>query len=233
MSRLLAVVPAAGSGSRMAVPTRKQFLEIGGRSLLDWSVAALLDREDIAQCAVALPAGEHTTSGSEVLNDSRVVICEGGATRADSVLSGIKALGADDDDWVLVHDAARPCLAAQDLDRLIGRVTETDVGGLLAVPVTDTIKRADDEQRVSGTVDRRSLWRAQTPQMFRVARLREALEHCAQQEVPVTDEASAMEALGHPVQLVEGNVNNLKVTYPEDMALATHWLTSSATAGAA
>lgn len=211
----------------MAVPTRKQFLEIGGRSLLEWSVAALLERDDLTQCAVALPAGEVVSQESTVLSDPRVRVCEGGVTRADSVLAGIKALGADDGDWVLVHDAARPCLAAEDLDRLIGRVTEMDVGGLLAVPVTDTIKRADEAQRVSGTVDRRSLWRAQTPQMFRVLRLQQALEHCAQKGLPVTDEASAMEAFGEPVQLVEGSVNNLKVTYPEDMALATHWLMPS------
>jgi 2-C-methyl-D-erythritol 4-phosphate cytidylyltransferase len=206
----------------------KQYLRIRGRTLLDWSVTALLASPFIEGCVVALPAAdlEHPDGVSDAgfLRDLRVRRCAGGASRAASVLAGLAAVPAAEDDWVLVHDAARPCLLAEDLERLISAVTAAGVGGILARPVSDTLKRVDGRGRVAATVERRDLWSAQTPQMFRLGELRAALEQTAEHGAPVTDEASAMELAGHPVQLVEGSVANLKVTYPADMTLAAFWL---------
>jgi 2-C-methyl-D-erythritol 4-phosphate cytidylyltransferase len=142
----------------------------------------------------------------------------GGATRADSVLNGLRAITEESraDDWILVHDAARPCLASWHIDKLIESVAKDTVGGLLALPVADTLKRADSQQRVSATVPREQLWQAQTPQMFRYLVLRRALEDVRN----VTDEASAIEAMGLKPKLVAGDPTNLKVTYPLDLHLA-------------
>jgi 2-C-methyl-D-erythritol 4-phosphate cytidylyltransferase len=146
----------------------------------------------------------------------------GGATRADSVLGGLRAIAGEleQSDWVLVHDAARPCLAPWHIDKLVRELADHEVGGLLAVPVADTLKRADEHRQVAATVPRDSLWQAQTPQMFRYVMLRRALEaaHGA-----VTDEASAIEAAGLRPRLVEGDATNLKVTYPLDLHLA-EWI---------
>lgn len=224
MSDIWAVVPAAGSGSRMAQSQSKQYLPLYGRSLLDWSVAALLDYAGLRGCVVALPEGDLGREQSAVLSDPRVQLCAGGASRADSVAAGLGALPAGDEDWVLVHDAARPCLGQAELEALIETVTASGVGGLLATPVTDTLKRGSAEGRVTETLDRDMIWSAQTPQMFRVGELRTALHQAAHENLKVTDEASAMEAAGFPVQLVRGAGSNLKVTYALDMQLAAFWL---------
>ncbi|WP_439107180.1 2-C-methyl-D-erythritol 4-phosphate cytidylyltransferase [Congregibacter sp.] len=224
MSDIWAVVPAAGSGSRLAESVAKQYLEIDGRSLLDWSVAALLSYSDLRGCVVALPETDLEIEREGCLRDGRVTVCAGGASRAESVAAGLRALPASDEDWVLVHDAARPCLSQSELQSLIEEVTTSGVGGLLAVPVTDTLKRADEESRVKTTLDRDAIWRAQTPQMFRVGELRGALAAAEDKGVAVTDEASAMEAEGFEVQLVRGSIGNLKVTYASDMQLAAFWL---------
>jgi 2-C-methyl-D-erythritol 4-phosphate cytidylyltransferase len=224
VSAIWAVVPAAGSGSRMAGAVPKQYLSLRGRSILDWSVAALLASRQVQGCVVALPAADTERERSAALADPRVRVCAGGASRAQSVASGLAALPAAREDWVLVHDAARPCLPLTDLERLIERVTGAATGGLLAQPVTDTIKRGSHDSRVVATVDRRQLWRAQTPQMFRVGELGDALAAALESGAEITDEASAMELAGHPVQLVSGSAANLKVTYPADLALAGFWL---------
>ena len=146
----------------------------------------------------------------------------GGATRADSVLNGLVAISAalKPDDWVLVHDAARPCLSRAQLDALVGQVGEDETGGILAVPVADTLKRSGADGRIEATVPREHLWQAQTPQMFRYGLLREALSRSR----TVTDEAGAVEALGYRPLLVASDTSNLKVTYPADMALAENIL---------
>lgn len=208
----------------MELGEAKQYLQLHKRSLLDWSVGALLAWPELRGCVVALPAGDVQLAQEGSLRDTRVSLCVGGASRAESVMAGLKALPADDDDWVLVHDAARPCLSLADLKRLIREVTKSGVGGLLALPVTDTLKRSDGGTRVIGTVDRDAIWRAQTPQMFRVGQLRGALLAAQESGAPVTDEASAMEAAGLAVQLVPGSIGNLKVTYAADMPLAAFWL---------
>lgn len=224
MSELWAVVPAAGSGSRMSQGQSKQYLQLYGRTLLDWSVGALLSCSQLRGCVVALPKADLALDKVGVLEDARVSLCAGGASRAESVAAGIAALPAEDNDWVLVHDAARPCLSQSDLQTLIEAVSGSGVGGILALPITDTLKRADESDHVSATLDREAVWSAQTPQMFRVGELRGALAAAQANGYAVTDEASAMEASGFAVQLVRGSVGNLKVTYASDMQLAAFWL---------
>lgn len=225
-----AVLPAAGSGRRMAAEIPKQYLEVAGATLLEHSLRALLACPDIRAVVVVLdPADRRNDRVSAVLNDARVRIAGGGAERADSVAAGLQALAgeANADDWVLVHDAARPCVDVSAIKQLIDAVTESGVGGILAEPLVDTLKRADDNGRVVETLDRRHLWRAQTPQMFRIDELSDALARARREGGLVTDEASAMELAGHPVQLVAGSPRNLKVTVPADLALARFYLSPS------
>ena len=225
MSRLFAVIPAAGRGSRLGSAVAKQYLEIAGKSLLSWSLDAVLACEDIRVCAVALPDQHACHTFLESVKSERVVACVGGACRADSVRAGIAALGAEHRDWVLVHDAARPCLDRKDLENLVAAVRRRDIGGLLAQPVSDTLKEVSADQMVAATVDRSSYWRAQTPQMFRVGELSKAFDLA--QDAEITDEASAMERAGYPVQIIEGSASNLKVTFAEDLELAEFWLRRS------
>jgi 2-C-methyl-D-erythritol 4-phosphate cytidylyltransferase len=227
--RLFAVVPAAGLGRRMGGECPKQYLSLGGLPLLHHSVRALLEQARIERVAVALHLADDRAGELPILEDSRILRVTGGTERADSVLAGLQALAevARDEDWVLVHDAARPCLPQADIERLIERVLARGEGGILALPVVDTLKESDDRGHVRTTVDRERFWRAQTPQMFRLGELREALSRALAAGAPVTDEASAMEGAGYPVQLVEGSATNLKVTVPEDLALAAYYLAAA------
>ena len=220
MARHYAIVPAAGSGSRFGAEKPKQYLELLGRPLIYHTLQALTAHPDIARVWVVLapddpwwPQYDWSPLGPKL----ETVRC-GGATRAESVNNGLQAAAmvAADDDWVLVHDAARPCISAAMLDALLSELASDPVGGILAVPVADTLKRADGRQRVAATEPRDGLWQAQTPQMFRYGKLVEALERCRD----VTDEAGAIEAMGLQPRLVRGDSTNLKVTYPADLALA-------------
>lgn len=226
VARCWGVVPAAGIGSRMGTHVPKQYLELAGATVLERSVNALLCSERIGGVVVALHPDDERARSLSVFKHAKVSTVTGAEQRSGSVLAGLRALGgrASPEDWVLVHDAARPCLHADDLERLIDAVTTTDMGGILAEPLVDTVKQADDSLRVTATLDRNRLWRAQTPQMFRLGELIEALEAAERQDAPVTDEASAMELAGRPVQLVPGSRDNLKVTVAEDLALAAWYL---------
>ncbi|MDX5336582.1 MAG: 2-C-methyl-D-erythritol 4-phosphate cytidylyltransferase [Marinobacter sp.] len=218
------VVPAAGIGQRMKAECPKQYLKINNRFILDITLSRLLDNAPFKGCMVPLSPADHWWPDSESAKDDRIQTCTGGKERADSVLSALHALAeqADESDWVLVHDAARPCLHADDLSNLIDTLSEHPVGGLLAAPVADTLKLADDgiPPEVAQTVERSRLWRALTPQMFRFGALRAALESCLESGHGVTDESSAMEFSGKMPVLVEGRPDNLKVTVPSDLALA-------------
>ncbi len=215
-----AVIPAAGIGSRLGATVPKQYLEAGGCTLLEHSLRALLADARVQGVAVALRPGDQRAAGLACLRDPRVLLTDGGAERADSVAAGLAALragaGAGADAWVLVHDAARPCLDPASLGALIDAVDASGAGAILAQRVSDTVKRSDDGTTVAATEDRRSLWLAQTPQLFRLGELAAALARAG----AVTDEASAMEATGHPVGLVPGPRSNLKVTTAEDLVLA-------------
>lgn len=220
MPRHYAIVPAAGSGSRFGAEKPKQYLDLLGRPLIFHTLAALCACPAIERVWVVLAPDDPwwpRYDWSELGAKLETVRC-GGVTRAESVANGLQAAAmvAADDDWVLVHDAARPCLSPAMLDALFTDLTNDPVGGILAVPVADTLKRADAEQRVAATEPRDGLWQAQTPQMFRYGLLSEALEKCRD----VTDEAGAVEAFGLQPRLVRGDATNLKVTYPADLALA-------------
>jgi 2-C-methyl-D-erythritol 4-phosphate cytidylyltransferase len=217
-----ALVPAAGSGSRMGIAAPKQYLELGQRPLLYHALLALAADRRIDRIFVVLaPGDEHFTRIDWQALGSRVtpLYC-GGKTRAASVFNGLLAARdtIEASDWVLVHDAARPCLGSEELDRLFGELEDDETGGLLAVPVADTLKRANRDSRVAGTEPRDNLWLAQTPQMFRYRLLIEALR--AADPAVATDEARAIEGLGLKPRLVMGSATNIKVTFPEDLALA-------------
>jgi 2-C-methyl-D-erythritol 4-phosphate cytidylyltransferase len=225
-SRYWAVVPAAGVGRRMGGDIPKQYRVLADRRVIDHSLARLLRHPLINTVYVALSAEDPLWNTCEHARDPRVVRVVGGEERCHSVLNALRALterGAPDD-WVLVHDAARPCLAEQDLDRLIERLAHHPVGGLLGIPVTDTIKEVDTLGQVSATRPRDRLWRAFTPQMFRLGLLIEALERVMASGGQVTDEASALEAMGYQPLMVEGLASNIKITRPEDLALAEFYL---------
>jgi 2-C-methyl-D-erythritol 4-phosphate cytidylyltransferase len=220
--RYSALVPAAGGGSRIGGHTPKQYLKVGGHPLLYYALRQLAGHPRISQVFVVLAPGDtlfRQECGDEFGAKVQPLYC-GGETRSASVYNGLlaarDALGGDD--WVLVHDAARPCVSAAAIDRLIVEVGEDDAGGLLAVPLADTLKRADGDARVISTERREALWQAQTPQLFRFGFLVEALRRCGPDAV--TDEAGAVERIGLKPRLVMGELRNLKVTYPEDLALA-------------
>lgn len=228
-SRCWAVLPAAGTGSRMASDTPKQYLEVAGQTLIEHSLDALLRCPRVTGVVVALHADDTVAATLPVFNDKRVHTVQGAQQRCGSVLAGLDELSrtAEPDDWVLVHDAARPCLLQKDLERLLAEVLEKEIGGILAEPIRDTVKSCSGDDASVRTLDRSQLWRAQTPQMFRIGELRRALLEAGEQGKTVTDEASAMELAGFPVQLVAGSPSNLKVTVPEDLALAGWYLTQA------
>lgn len=215
------LIPSAGSGSRAGSATPKQYQCVAGARLIDHTVRAFLAVPGLA-CVGVVVAPDDTAYRS---SEPRVCVWPvGGPSRAHSVCNGLEALaqaGARPDDWVLVHDAARCLVDPVDIRRLIDACRGDAVGGLLGLPLPDTLKSADADQRVRATVDRADKWLAQTPQMFRLGLLRQALEaHRATGFSGITDEASAIEAAGFRPRLVRGSAHNLKVTYPEDFALA-------------
>jgi 2-C-methyl-D-erythritol 4-phosphate cytidylyltransferase len=218
-----ALIPAAGGGSRLGAERPKQYLPLAGKPLIWHTLQALSAVARIEQVLVVLAPDDSYWDGYDwnSFNGRLTVLRCGGATRAESVTHGLRTLRARlaESDWVLVHDAARCCLTPALVDKLIDELEADPVGGLLAIPVADTLKRADEVGRAAETVPRDRLWQAQTPQMFRYAMLLEALE----QAPAVTDEASAIEALGLSPKLVAADVTNFKVTWPLDLQLA-QWI---------
>jgi 2-C-methyl-D-erythritol 4-phosphate cytidylyltransferase len=224
--RLWAVIPAAGAGSRFDGEQPKQYARLLGRTVIEWSLAPFLARSDLTGIVVPLAADDHGWSKCRPA-DERVIEVVGGEQRAQSVANALDLISirGHESDWILVHDAARPCLHAEDLEKLIRCVTSSADGGLLAAPVEDTLKRAD-LGRVTETVQRENLWRALTPQMFRLGDLRSALEDARARKLSVTDEAGAIELHGGRPMLVEGRADNLKLTRASDLLLAAAILTA-------
>lgn len=222
-----AVIPAAGVGSRMRADRPKQYLSLAGKSILEHTLDCFLDHPRLKGVVVSLAADDPYWPELACARDPRIHRAPGGRERADSVFNALQTLdelGAEPTDWVLVHDAARPNLARSDLDNLLMTLALDPVGGLLAVPARDTLKRADADGRVSQTVDRSVIWQAYTPQMFRLEPLRHALADAQDAGVTITDESSAMEWAGLSPRLIEGRGDNLKVTRPEDLQwLAQRW----------
>ncbi|MDX1345052.1 MAG: 2-C-methyl-D-erythritol 4-phosphate cytidylyltransferase [Sedimenticolaceae bacterium] len=225
---LHAVIPAAGIGSRMQADIPKQYLQLAGKSVIEQTINRLLQLPGLANIVVALGEGDPFWPGLEISNDSRLHTVTGGKERADSVLNGLQMLRqqGDDDDWVLVHDAARPCVRLEEIRLLIETCVNQQQGGILAIPVHDTMKRSDSHNRILETVPRENLWHACTPQLFRIGELTEAIETALDNGYPVTDEASAMEHAGQQPLLVECSVANIKITRPDDLALAEFYLRS-------
>lgn len=223
MTRCVALIPAAGTGSRVGNERPKQYMSLLGKPMLAYSIAVLANHPRIADVFVVISSEDNLFQSFDWnLSEAKMqVLRVGGATRSQSVANGLRALGEDvgTDDWVLVHDAARPCLSGEMLDRLIDGVGGDEVGGLLATRIADTIKSADADNRVSETRPRDGLWGAQTPQMFRRGLLERALSAAISDEV--TDESSAIERLGLRPLLIESDVENLKVTFSGDLRLAT------------
>ncbi|BAN69229.1 2-C-methyl-D-erythritol 4-phosphate cytidylyltransferase [endosymbiont of unidentified scaly snail isolate Monju] len=225
--RRWAVIPAAGVGRRMGSDIPKQYLPLGGRTVIEHTVERLLLHPGIDGLYIALGEQDAWWEDTEYAMHPDLVRVPGGTERVHSVLNALLALErrAAPDDWVLVHDAARPCVRREEISRLIERVEASDAaGGLLGVPVRDTMKRSGEDDRVRRTVEREHLWHAFTPQMFRLRALREAIEGALAAGVTVTDEASAMEWAGHAALLVEGLASNIKITRPGDLELAAFYL---------
>ncbi len=221
------VVPAAGVGRRVGAGIPKQYLDLAGQKVIDLTLATLLDHPRVRGVVVVLhPDGDALWPETQHANHPRVSTVSGGAERCHSVLNALFGLAgrAADDDWVLVHDAARPCLGRADLDRLIAELENDPVGGILGVPVRDTMKQALPGDRIETTVPREGLWHAFTPQAFRLGLLRRALEAALDAGHRVTDDASAVELLGLHPRLIEGQGDNIKITRPEDIPLALFFL---------
>jgi 2-C-methyl-D-erythritol 4-phosphate cytidylyltransferase len=220
-SRIWFVIAAPGSATRYGGPIPKPYLRLAGKPLVEHCLRTLLSVPGIAGGVAVLAMGDRRYERLPAALRRRVVAVAGGLTRAASVLNGLQALiTAADSDWVLVHDAARPCLQRRDVAALVAACRDDAVGGLLAVPVADTVKQADDDGRSLRTLPRERLWRAQTPQMFRRGLLLRALGQALAEGFEPTDEAAAIEKQGLRPRLVEGSPLNVKVTRPADLALA-------------
>jgi len=221
-----AVVPAAGVGKRMGAAIPKQYLSLAGKTVLDVTLGRLLDHPDIKGVVVGISLSDEWWPDSVYASHPKVIRTTGGKERSDSVLNALLRLESevDADTLVLVHDAARPCVRQQDISKLIRAAGHSDDGGLLGMPVRDTMKRTTADGRISSTVQRDNLWHAFTPQLFRLDLLRRALQSALESGQPVTDEASAMELAGYKPVMVEGKADNLKITRPEDLSLAEYFL---------
>jgi 2-C-methyl-D-erythritol 4-phosphate cytidylyltransferase len=224
------VMPAAGSGRRFGGDVPKQYLPLAGATVLVHALAPFLADPRCQGIYVAVDAADAQFATLPAADDARVHRVPGGARRCDSVRNALAAVAGADADWVLVHDAARPCLPRADLDRLLQTLQADEVGGLLATPLADTLKLAEagaadgGAPRVSGTPSRAGMWRALTPQMFRLGTLRRALAAAEAAGRAPTDEAQAIEWLGLAPRLVAGSPGNLKITTPDDLRLAATWL---------
>jgi 2-C-methyl-D-erythritol 4-phosphate cytidylyltransferase len=222
-----AIVPAAGIGSRMAADVPKQYLPLHGHTVLEHTLNTLFACERMEGIVLALSADDvYWPQIAPRFSRKNLACVWGGAERRHSVLNAIRHLGgfAGAHDWVLVHDAARPCVRAGDVHELIEALADDACGGLLGVPVCDTMKRIGEDERVVETVERQALWHAQTPQMFRLGLLQSALEQAITRGIQVTDEAAAMELAGYRPRMVRGHADNIKITVPSDLTLAEFYL---------
>ncbi len=220
------IIPAAGVGKRMGSELPKQYLTLNGKTIIEHTMDVFDKHDSIFEIVVAISKGDEYWSSLNINLSKPLHIADGGKERCDSVLSALMFIEnkAADDDWVLVHDAARPCLRSDDLTLLLNTLDEHEVGGILALPVKDTMKRSDQNNVIKKTVDRENLWHALTPQMFRFSMLKNALESALNKNEVITDEASAIELAGYQPALVEGHGDNIKITRPEDLELALFFL---------
>jgi len=221
-----ALIPAAGHGTRYGGAVLKQYLPVSGKPVLVHSIRAFQFHPLIAGITVILSADDHWFDSAVGQLAAAVDTVTGGDTRAQSVRNGLQFIADKypETDWVLIHDAARPCLSPECLDRLLEQGLQSADGAILAMPVGDTLKRAGETQEIVATVDRRGLWTAQTPQLFRLAALSDAIDAALRDGRELTDEAAAMEFAGARPKLVMGSAANIKITYPGDLVIARAWL---------
>lgn len=220
------VIPAAGVGKRMESDIPKQYLQLNNKTIIEHTLSVFDKHDSISEIVVSISGGDEYWNALNFELSKPLHVAAGGNERCDSVLNGLKYLEnkAADDDWVLVHDAARPCLRQEDVTLLVDSLREHDVGGILAIPVRDTMKRSFDNNTIKETVERENLWHALTPQMFRFSILKNALELALSNNDVITDEASAIELAGYSPVLIEGHADNIKITRPEDLVLASFFL---------
>lgn len=219
-----AVVPAAGASKRMQADKPKQYLTLAGQTVLEQTLERLLQADIFSAIAVAISKQDSYWATLACASHEKIILATGGNERADSVLSALKSLRtqAADTDWVLVHDAARPCLTSADIHLLVDTLKNDEVGGILALPSVDTLKQAS-ASKISKTLDRSLIWRALTPQMFRYGILKQALE-ASKGNPAITDESSAIEIQGLQPKIVKGRADNIKITRLEDLALARFYM---------
>ncbi len=219
-SSIHVIVPAAGSGQRFGGPVPKQYLALAGRTVIERTLEMLLEVTD--SLILALAEDDHYWRGLPLAADHRIRVIQGGVTRSASVKNALRCIkSAQPNDWVLIHDSVRPLVQLGDIRRLLDELDDHPVGGLLAAPIFETVKRVDKDLNVTSTEDRDYLWTAQTPQLFRYQCLLDALEAVGSAVEPHTDEARALELAGKSVRLVEGSRTNIKITRPEDLDFAS------------
>jgi len=216
------VIPAAGVGARMNAGKPKQYLMLGDKTILEHTLSRLLNLPELAGIVVAISSDDAYWKSLDVFKHPLVHTTVGGENRADSVLNGLTYLAdkAQSHDWVLVHDAARPCVTLENIQQLCSDLAESYVGGILAVPVSDTLKHVENKTDIQTTLDRSTLWQAQTPQMFRYRLLQDCLANALANRQTITDESSAIELAGYTPKVIEGRTDNIKVTRPDDLLLA-------------
>ncbi len=221
-----AVIPAAGAGKRFGADRPKQYLTVDDKTILEYTIDCFIQRDDITGVVVAIAREDDYWPSLPISRHEKIIVALGGAERCQSVKNALQVLSekANSEDWVLVHDAARPCLKQNAIDRLISELSEHHTGGILGLPCRDTMKRANQENEIIDTVDRNHLWHAQTPQMFRYQKLLDALVDADNRVEIVTDEAMAIELSGHQLKLVEGHSENIKITQKDDFEQAKIYL---------
>ncbi|ALD15354.1 2-C-methyl-D-erythritol 4-phosphate cytidylyltransferase [Buchnera aphidicola (Aphis glycines)] len=219
---ILAVVPAAGIGKRMLLDIPKQYIKIKNRTILEYTLTTLLSHPSISHIVVSLHKKDNYFHKLSISSNTRITPVIGGKKRIDSVLSGL--LNPTNARWVIVHDAVRPCLSHQDLEKLISIIKINKIGGILARPAFDSIKYVHENKKISYTIARKKLWHALTPQLFPVNLLRFCLEKSIRDNVNITDESSALEYCGYHPLIVLGSYKNIKITFPEDLVFAEIYL---------
>lgn len=225
-ARYWVVIPAAGIGKRMGVDKPKQYISVNDKTILEHTINCFIHRDEIEAIVVVVSKTDKYWPMLEVSKHEKIITAPGGDERYQSVFNGLNALHdkAEDNDWVLVHDAARPCLSESAIDRLMINLREHDVGGILALPCRDTMKRANELGEIVETVARELLWHAQTPQMFKYGKLFSAIEKILTENLVVTDEAMAMELSGYKPMLVQGQQENIKITHKDDVKYINSYL---------
>lgn len=220
-----AVIPAAGLGLRMNSHLPKQYLPLNGTPILEHTIKKFLENHYIEKIVVVLNRDDTYWQSLKLDHKPQILTTWGGKNRAESVLNGLELLkeAADEKDWILVHDAVRPYLRQQDIDRLIEQVNEHPIGGILGIPVRDTLKLIDELGNIRSTLSREKTWHAQTPQMFRYQILLDAIKYALNHQKDITDEASAIELMNHPHKIIHGDPRNIKITFPEDLTLTENF----------